>query len=267
MQLDFIGQPTQEKAPQEQYQFWSDDLTTHGHWQLSLAAQGKPQIPEKPVDYSMANNLFNSFDSEEVEGYKSYWQSIAPKNDTEEFQRWLFAFMSVHTTWERNVIGYEAIKDWTVWFNDDKKLMEIIKGAAVGLHNNRVRFISEFARKFWADPSAYKYQEGSWQDFRNKLVKNILGLGIAKVSFALEMIYPNEAKVTCMDTHLFQAFGLDQSKDARRYIEIENYWLGMCAMWNVPSTIARAILWDRKQDKTDSRYWTYVLEGSDFYED
>ena len=260
MQLDFIGQPTQEKAPQEQYQFWSDDLTTHGHWQLSLAAQGKPRIPEKPVDYSMANNLFNSFDSEEVEGYKSYWQSIAPKNDTEEFQRWLFAFMSVHTTWERNVIGYEAIKDWTVWFNDDKKLMEIIKGAAVGLHNNRVRFISEFARKFWADPSAYKYQEGSWQDFRNKLVKNILGLGIAKVSFALEMIYPNEAKVTCMDTHLFQAFGLDQSKDARRYVEIENYWLGMCAMWNVPSTIARAILWDRKQDKTDSRYWTYVLE-------
>ena len=149
--------------------------------------------------------------------------------------------MSVHTTWERNVIGYEAIKDWTVWFNDDKKLMEIIKGAAVGLHNNRVRFISEFARKFWADPSAYKHQGGSWQDFRNKLVKSILGLGIAKVSFALEMIYPNEAKVTCMDTHLFQAFGLDQSKDARRYIEIENYWLGMCAMWNVPSTIARAI--------------------------
>ena len=257
MQLDFIGQPTQEKAPEEQYEFWTDGLTG---LEWSCAAQGKPYIPQKPVDYSMANDLFNSFDSEEVEGYKSYWQSIAPKNDTEEFQRWLFAFMSVHTTWERNVIGYEAIKDWTVWFNDDKKLMELIKGAAVGLHNNRVRFISEFARKFWANPSAYKHQEGSWQDFRNKLVRNILGLGIAKVSFALEMIYPNEAKVTCMDTHLFQAFGLDQSKDARRYIEIENYWLGMCAMWNVPSTIARAILWDRKQDKTDSRYWTYVLE-------
>ena len=257
MQLDFIGQPTQEKAPEEQYEFWTDGLTG---LEWSCAAQGKPYIPQKPVDYSMANDLFNSFDSEEVEGYKSYWQSIAPKNDTEEFQRWLFAFMSVHTTWERNVIGYEAIKDWTVWFNDDKKLMEIIKGAAVGLHNNRVRFISEFARKFWANPSAYKHQGGRWQDFRNKLVKNILGLGIAKVSFGLEMIYPNEAKVTCMDTHLFQAFGLDQSKDARRYIEIENYWLGMCAMWNVPSTIARAILWDRKQDKTDSRYWTYVLE-------
>ena len=84
MQLDFIGQPTQEKAPEEQYEFWTDGLTG---LEWSCAAQGKPYIPQKPVDYSMANDLFNSFDSEEVEGYKSYWQSIAPKNDTEEFQR------------------------------------------------------------------------------------------------------------------------------------------------------------------------------------
>ena len=181
-------------------------------------------------------------------------------NDTETFQRWLFAFMSVHTTWEANVKGYEAIKDWTNWFKDDEKLMELIKGARVGLHNNRVRFISKFAEKFWQDPDWYKYQGGDWQTFRDRLVKNILGLGIAKVSFALEMIYPNEAKVSCMDTHLFQAYGLDQSKDARRYKEIENYWLDMCSMWNVPSTIARAILWDRKQNQTDSRYWSYVLE-------
>jgi thermostable 8-oxoguanine DNA glycosylase len=229
-----------------QYELWGDS--------------GKFNKIRKDVDYFKVNELFASLDSEEVQSYKDYWQGVAPKNDTEIFHRWLFAFMSVHTTWERNVIGYEAIKDWTKWFNNDAKLMEIIVEARVGLHNNRVRFISEFARKFWANPSAYKYQEGSWQDFRNKLVKNILGLGIAKVSFSLEMIYPNEAKVTCMDTHLFQAYGLDQSKDARRYVEIENYWLDMCAMWHVPSYIARCILWDRKQDKTDSRYWSYVLE-------
>ena len=138
--------------------------------------------------------------------------------------------------------------------------MELIVDARVGLHNNRVRFISQFAQKFWQDPDWYKYQGGDWQQFRNRLVKEILGLGIAKVSFALEMIYPNRARVTCMDTHLFQAYGLDQSKDARRYLEIENYWLGMCRMWNVPSYIARCILWDRKQDQADSRYWSYVLE-------
>jgi thermostable 8-oxoguanine DNA glycosylase len=244
-QLDFIGTPTVERE-QEQFELWNNS--------------GKPSKISKDVDFSFVDDLFNSFNTEEVERYEKYWGSIAPKNDTETFQRWLFAFMSVHTTWEANVKGYEAIKDWTNWFKDDEKLMELIVDARVGLHNNRVRFISEFARKFWQDPEWYKYDGGNWQTFRDRLVKSILGLGIAKVSFALEMIYPNEAKVSCMDTHLFQAYGLDQSKDARRYKEIENYWLDMCSMWNVPSTIARAILWDRKQNQTDSRYWSYVLE-------
>ena len=246
VQLDFIGTEKVEKKTVDQLDLWN--------------AEGKPTKIVNEADFSKVDALFNSFDQEEVQRYKDYWQGVAPKNDTEVFQRWLFAFMSVHTTWERNVIGYEAIKDWTKWFNNDKKLKEIIVDSRVGLHNNRVRFISEFARKFWQDPEWYKYQGGDWQAFRDRLVKSILGLGIAKVSFSLEMIYPNEAEVTCMDTHLFQAYGLDQSKDARRYKEIENYWLDMCRMWNVPSYIARCILWDRKQEQTDSRYWSYVLE-------
>jgi thermostable 8-oxoguanine DNA glycosylase len=244
-QLDFMG-TIKLPVEEEQFQLWNP--------------KGKPTKVQKDIDFSFVDSLFASFSPNEIQRYKEYWQSVAPQNDTEVFHRWLFAFMSVHTTWERNVVGYEAIKDWTQWFNDDEKLMGFIKGARVGLHNNRVRFISKFAKKFWSDPDWYKYQGGDWQTFRNRLVKSILGLGVAKVSFALEMIYPNEAKVTCMDTHLFQAYGLDQSKDARRYVEIENYWLDMCRMWNVPSYIARCILWDRKQDQADSRYWSYVLE-------
>jgi len=246
-QLDFLGQKREVLGEPVQYNFWDENYRR---------TKIKPT-----VDYENVNELFSSFNTGEVERYKSYWESVAPKNDTEVFQRWLFAFMSVHTTWENNVKGYEAIKDWTQWFNNDQKLMDLIVESRVGLHNNRVRFISEFSKKFWQDPESYKYQKGDdWQGFRDKLVKGILGLGIAKVSFSLEMIYPNHAKVTCMDTHLFQAYGLDQSRDARLYKEIENYWLDMCRMWNVPSTIARAILWDRKQNQTDSRYWSYVLE-------
>jgi len=245
-QLDFIGAPTVQ--PQTgQASLWDKD------WNATS------KLP-KDIDFSMVDELFNSFETEEVERYKSYWESIKPKNDSEVFQRWLFAFMSVHTTWERNVIGYEAIKDWTKWFNNTPLLEELLVNSRIGLHNNRTRFVSEFSKRFWQDPEWFKYQGGSWQTFRDRLVKSILGLGIAKVSFSLEMIYPNEAEATCMDTHLFQAYGLNQSKDARRYKEIEDYWLDMCRMWNVPSTIARAILWDRKQDQTDSRYWSYVLE-------
>ena len=245
-QLDFIGTPKAKRVGQYQFPLWDDE--------------GKPTKIRNDVDFAKVDRLFNSFDAVEIQRYKKYWESVKPKNDTETFQRWLFAFMSVHTSWESNVRGYQAVKDWTKWVNRDDKLEQLLVDSRVGLHKNRTRFISQFAQKFWNDPEWYKYQEGDWQMFRDRLVKNILGLGIAKVSFALEMIYPNETKVTCMDTHLFQAYGLSQTKDARRDKEIEDYWLGMGTMWNVPSTIARAILWDRKQGKTDSRYWSYVLE-------
>ena len=245
IQLDFIGSPKLE-IKDEQFNLWDN--------------KGKPTKIRRDIDFAKVDELFNSFDSEEVERYKSYWESIKPKNDTELFQRWLFAFMSVHTGWEANVKGYESIKDWISWVNRDDELERRLVESRVGLHKNRTRFVSQFAQNFWSDPEWYKYQGGDWQMFRDRLVKNVLGLGIAKVSFALEMVYPNEAEVTCMDTHLFQAYGLNLTKDARRYVEIENYWLDMCRMWNVPSTIARAILWDRKQNQTDSRYWSYVLE-------
>ena len=83
MQLDFIGTPKTETG-EEQFDLWDK------HW--------KPTKIQRDIDFAKVDALFNSFDSEEVERYKNYWESVAPKNDTEVFQRWLFAFMSVHTS-------------------------------------------------------------------------------------------------------------------------------------------------------------------------
>ena len=219
------------------------------------------------MDCSQVDALFASFDRKEIKRYKDYWDSVKPQTEREVFKRWLFAFMSVHTSWESNVRGYEAIKDFGQWANSGKKLEKLLVESRVGLYNNRRRFLMEFVYKFWQDPHRYMsppvllYQSGDWRKWRDTLVKDILGLGIAKVSFALEMIHPNEAKVTCMDTHLFQAYGLNQTKHAKYYKDIEDYWLAKCRKRRVPSYIARSILWDRKQEKTDSRYWSYVLEG------
>lgn len=63
------------------------------------------------------------------------------------------------------------------------------------------------------------------------------------------MIYTFDAKVMCADTHLFQAYGLDQSKHLSEYQKIENHWIEFSAMYNVPSAIARAIYWNRKKEK------------------
>lgn len=197
--------------------------------------------------------------------YLDYWKGLKPINDSERFQRFLFAFMSVHTTWERNIIGYNSIKDWWNWMNQWDILKDKLEESRVGLHNNRYRFISQFTLKYWQNPSYYERgQNESWQQFRNRIEREITGLGLAKSSFAVELIYPDEAEIVCVDTHIFQAYGLSQKKDRKLYSDIENHWIENSLKKNLPPYITRCIYWDRKQEKSDSRYWSHVLEEGDF---
>jgi hypothetical protein len=251
MQLDFLsGYKNETKLIEtevSQVEFWDQDFNPL-------------KISRKP-SYSRVEKFFENLDYSGVPVYRDYWRSIAPDNDSEVFKRWLFAFMSVHTSWKANMAGYNAIKDWWKWINKWDELYRLIDDSRVGMQNNRLRFISEFAHKFWENPNRYKKQEDeSWTEFRNRLKELTLGLGKAKTSFALEMCYPTLAKITCLDTHMFQAYGLDQTKDLRQYDAIEQHWVDMCNMWNVSPYIARCIYWDQKQNKSDSRYWSVVLE-------
>ena len=67
---------------------------------------------KQPVD-----EFFYSIEDNEIKFQFDYWKKLKPINDSERFQRFLFAFMSVHTSWERNVLGYNNIKDWWNWMN------------------------------------------------------------------------------------------------------------------------------------------------------
>ena len=74
------------------------------------------------------------------------------------------------------------------------------------MQNNRTDYIGLFNDTFWDSPSDFIARSSGegWSEWRDRLAKKILGLGKAKTSFAIEMLYPTEAKVVCMDTHLFQ---------------------------------------------------------------
>lgn len=248
-QLDFLTGYVKPNKPKvkPQLEFWD--------------AAYKVLPKSRAFNASEVDRYFAELNYSLVPAYVNYWNSVAPKNDSEVFQRWLFAFMSVHTSWKSNIAGYTAIKHWWLWLNNWDSLLVKIQDSRVGMHNVRVKFISEFSHKFWENPSAYKKAQGeSWTEFRNRLKHITLGLGPAKTSFAIEMCYPSVARLTCLDTHMFQAYGLDQTKDAKQYENIEKHWVDMCTMWNIPPYVARCIYWDQKQGYPDSRYWSQVLE-------
>ena len=249
MQLDFLGTSIQNSNAIRQSFFLDSDL--------NYIAPSRPRLTTQKVDA-----FFSSLNAEEIATYRDYWNGVAPRNASEIFQRWLFAFMSVHTSWRSNVTGYLAIRNWWEWLNNNDELERRIVSSGAGLHKNRTKFISTFAQAFWSNPDFYiKQDDETWVEFRDKLVDSTLGLGMAKVSFSLEMVYSSTAEVCCMDTHLFQLFGLDQTKDSKQYHEMERYWIEMCKMWNVSSYVARCIWWDRNQGYKDSRYWSFCLEA------
>jgi len=217
------------------------------------------------INATEAEAFFASLTKNEIDFQTAYWSALKPINDTEIFQRFLFAFTSVHTSWESNIKAYSLIKNWWEWMNNWQVLEDRLRQSGAGLYNNRVRYIKQFSVKYWSNPSFYKKADGeSWTEYRNRIEDTILGLGMAKSSFSIEMLYPSEAEITCLDTHLFQLYGLDQTKHRNKYQEIEHHWVRMCFEYNVSCYVARCIYWDRKQGYTNSRYWSYVLEEGDF---
>lgn len=193
--------------------------------------------------------------------YERYWQGITPQNNADRFRRWLFAFCSVHTTWEGNIRGYEALRD-LAWLGDDKNLRGRLQRSGCGLYNNRTRFISKFSAEYWAQPEWYLPQKDeAWRACRDRLEQSIVGLGLAKTSFALEMIAPTHAKLTCLDVHMLRLYNQKPEKlRPRDYMKCELDWVQRSYDIGAAPYVARTVWWDQMQGQRDSRYWSKVLE-------
>ena len=220
-----------------------------------------PNVEAVP-NFVAVEDYFGSISKPDVDRHIELWSKLVPIDNSAIFRRYLFAFLSVHTTWENNVNAYKLIQDYDQWINDNSSLYNLLIKSGVGLQNQRLRFISKFTTAFWHNPEFYiKHTDETWLDCRKRIEANILGLGLAKSSFALEMIYPMNAEVTCLDTHMFQLYGLNQSKHKRFYKTLESHWNRCCKSVNISSYIARAIHWNRNQNQKDCTYWCHVFQS------
>jgi len=215
------------------------------------------------------NEVFTLRNADKFAQYAEYWESIAPQTDAEVFQRWLFAFTSIHTTWESNVNLYNSIKNFEEWINNSETLMQRLIEGRAGLHNQRFINILSFSKKFWANPDAFKKTDNeSWVQLRNRLAKDLIGIGLAKTSFALELCYPNTVEVVCLDVHMLRVLNLNtqgyrasSEKEIRQYEIGEKVWLDKSQNLLVSPYITRCLWWDLNQGQKNSRYWSYCLEN------
>jgi len=223
--------------------------------------------PIAEINTTKADEFFKTFPRDKVVSYKEYWESVRPQNHEDIFRRYLFAYCSVHTTWKGNCSGYSAIKNFTEWFDSKDMLLDKLKNSGVGLHNNRTEYIWDFKNKFWDNPKDFYLTTKKYHvKKRDSILNKISGIGLAKISFALEMIHPNEARVLCGDIHQLRLYGVETLKynksrsGSNTYKKMERHWMINCGKHKIPSYIARSLYWDNLQKKEDSRYWSFVLE-------
>jgi hypothetical protein len=214
-------------------------------------------------------SVLENVDSHKVNQYKEYWNNVAPVTDGEIFQRWLFAYTSIHTTWESNVRAYNHIKNFESWIGDKDKLAHLLLISRAGCHNQRTNYIWDFSSKFWANPERFKKtNRENWFKFRNRLSLELWGIGLAKTSFALELCYPEKCQVVCLDVHMLRLLGMNEhgykkdiKADVAEYEKGERKWHYRAEKMKAPNYIARCIYWDVKQGYKNSRYWSSCLEN------
>lgn len=201
-----------------------------------------------------------------VDHYSSYWKSLIPVTVLDHYMRWTFAIVSVNTAWQPTVKAYRAVQrliEREVCYFHRGALTRTLRRTQTGLHIMHSRALWNFHTNFWAEPISWGIIPGeSIMQARNRLARTQHGIRLAKSSFGLELLYPFNQNVICVDRHMADLYKVSRGdlKHYSVYRAIERHWCGTCKLLGLPSVMARHIWWDSVQGKPNTRYWSQVFE-------
>ena len=127
------------------------------------------------------------------------------------------------------------------------------KGNAVAKDMARFGMVprkAEYLNKLSRGIDILQYVKGdseSWCDYRWRLKSRILGLGLAKATFTACLLYPLEADLGCVDTHMCK-FYLNltsfQTLSLKRYRSIEAKIRAIAKRARINTFLAQWLIWD-----------------------
>ena len=92
-----------------------------------------------------------SMNDQLLDRYAQYFQRLAPVNPDDIMRRFLFAYLSIQTSWETNVRLYTRLKD-LAWIDQPmEQLQQVFIDMHTGLHNTRPRNLWEFGQLYRAN--------------------------------------------------------------------------------------------------------------------
>ena len=114
----------------------------------------------------------------------------------------------------------------------------------------KATYLREFDLGWVADRSRFLRcgeDDGAWRD---RLVREVKGVAMAKASFAVALSRPVDADICCVDTHMYQLFKRSVPKSTvkrRDYLDIEGKVRDLARVYNVGCFVIQWLLWDAKR--------------------
>lgn len=217
-------------------------------------------VPVPRLCKQRITKFFASITNAQKLRYTQDWLELLPKSKHAALNRWRFAYCTVHTPWLRSCEQYDIIKNTNNQYSYTN-LVAKLKNTSGGMWSIKAAGIDNLQKLWLSNPQLFTPTD-SWQSWRDVLASKLNKLGMAKTSFAIEMLYPTTAQIICIDRHMFKAFGwhrVDDSAPIRQYRYYEDYWLDLSKSYNVQPVIARNIFWDKIQKQSSSHYWANYL--------
>lgn len=227
----------------------------------------------KTDDVAQVRDAIAAIPAAKLRSYVSYWSSLVPQGCRQVYDRWLFAWCSVNQPWKNNVALYRALQELPV-VPRTSQIEEVITATRVGLRG-RARLLADFARRYWDRPADFTVGDGEdLRSARDRLLlllasSSLTGLGVAKVSFVLEMLRPLSCEIVCVDRHVARWFGVTsrrvRSLSTGDYHRVEDAFVGLCAKKKLYAPVVRHVLchvlWDARENRSDTSYWSWVFHA------
>jgi thermostable 8-oxoguanine DNA glycosylase len=184
--------------------------------------------------------------AENVEAYKGFARMITPdtRNPEQVYSRVAFAILSA------NVQFSQAVKalDVACELKGKVKAEDITPFGMVPGKAEYCNEAWELINQTWIGIGNGK----DWQRYRFIFQKLFRGLGLAKASFAVALLYPLEADVACIDTWMQKVFlGKTSFKQLglKDYMAVEARVRRYARRFGVSTFLAQWMIWDFSRNK------------------
>lgn len=138
----------------------------------------------------------------------------------------------------------------------------MFKQTGGGMFNHKAEGVHNLHTHWTTNKQLFEPDTDNWQSWRDNIANSLKRLGLAKTSFAIEMVRPMDAQIICIDRHMFKAFGwenVDKACSSNQYRYYEDYWLELSSNANVAPVVSRNLFWDQIQQQSSSMYWANYL--------